>query len=265
MNIVIIGAGRVATHLALALHGNRHKVVQIVSRTQASAARLAERIGCTATTDFKTLAKAEAYIISTSDSAINTIAHKLHHLTSNAVVLHTAGSLDMQELSAASQHIGVLYPFQTFSLEHSVDFSYIPLLLSWTTPQAQAIIQALADTLGGPQYRASNEQRRLLHLAAVFASNFANHSYALAAEILEQAQLPFSLLHPLIQETARKACQLSPALAQTGPAIRQEQAIIARHCEMLNDTRYMQDIYRHMSESIQYLDQTKQRLQNSTL
>jgi hypothetical protein len=61
-----------------------------------------------------------------------------------------------------------------------------------------------------------------LHVAAVFVNNFTNHLYQIGNEICDENQIPFSILHPLITETAQKIMNLPPALAQTGPAIRND-------------------------------------------
>lgn len=240
-----------ATHLALALQQSVHQVVQIVSRTTSSSQHLAQQVGCTFTTDLSQVASADAYIISTTDTAIATIAKRLSSHAKGGVVLHTAGSLGQEVLLSAGQHVGVLYPFQTFSLERSVDFKQIPLMLSWATPHAQSIIEALAQALGGPTYVLTDVQRRHLHMAAVFACNFSNHCYRLAHDILGKADLPYALLHPLIIETANKACQMLPHEAQTGPAIRGDQAVLDKHLALLQDTPNLQDIYQRMSDSIQ--------------
>lgn len=255
MKIVIIGAGRVATHLALALQ-HTHTIVQIISRSLISAQRLAEQVHSAYTNDLTHIAPADTYIISTTDSAVASISEQLKPYAKRSVVLHTAGSLDMEVLAPASTHIGVLYPFQTFTLERAVNFAHIPLMLSWSTPQAEASILALAQTLGGPTYPLSNAQRRQLHISAIFACNFANHCYTLAAQTLEEAQLPFSLLHPLINETANKACQLPPFLAQTGPAIRGDQEILQKHSNVLQRSPHLEQIYTLMSGSIQHTHQT---------
>ena len=44
--VVLIGAGNVATHLALALQAKGYEVGQVYSRTEASASELASRLGC---------------------------------------------------------------------------------------------------------------------------------------------------------------------------------------------------------------------------
>jgi predicted short-subunit dehydrogenase-like oxidoreductase (DUF2520 family) len=144
-----------------------------------------------------------------------------------------------------TQHGGVLYPMQTFSMEREVDFRAIPLFIEG----ADARIRQLAESISEHVYELSSDDRKYLHLAAVFACNFANHCYTLAAEVLEKKGLPFDVMLPLVDETARKVHELHPKEAQTGPAIRGDKNVMAAQAALL-DSR-MQAIYNLMSESIQ--------------
>ena len=94
------------------------------------------------------------------------------------------------------------------------------------------------------------EQRANLHVAAVFANNFANRCFAIAEKILEEKDLPFELLHPLMEETLAKALQDSPARMQTGPAMRGDEDTLRRHLLLLADHPAWMEIYRELSENI---------------
>ena len=96
----------------------------------------------------------------------------------------------------------------------------------------------------------SSHDRKYLHLSAVFACNFVNHCYEIAAEILHQHDIPFEVLQPLIDETARKIHMLSPRVAQTGPAVRYDKNVIEAQLNLLADSPLWQEIYERMSESI---------------
>jgi predicted short-subunit dehydrogenase-like oxidoreductase (DUF2520 family) len=91
--------------------------------------------------------------------------------------------------------------------------------------------------------------RRRLHLAAVFACNFLNHCCTISTDILESAGLDFSALLPLVDETACKVHELHPTEAQTGPAARGDQNVMAAQSALLDGR--LQAIYNLMSESIQ--------------
>lgn len=87
-------------------------------------------------------------------------------------------------------------------------------------------------------------------LGAVFANNFCQHLYGIAGQILEQEGLDFSLLRPLIFETAHKVMLMTPENAQTGPARRGDESILGMHKAMLKDNRKLLNLYTQLSDSI---------------
>ena len=178
--------------------------------------------------------------------------------------LHTAGSLPLDVFASHAEDCGILYPLQTFSKERPVDFRRIPCFLEASTPGALEKLQALAATLSDKIYFMDSDQRRYLHVAAVFACNFTNHLYALAGQILRPAGIPFEALLPLIDETAAKVHQLSPVRAQTGPACRYDGEVMQAHLRLLDElarsggpeaqeASAMGSIYRLLSQSIHHL------------
>ena len=148
---------------------------------------------------------------------------------------------------------GVFYPMQTFSKQREVDFRVVPFFIESNSSEDTELLKAIASVLSENVYEATSEQRRSLHLAAVFTCNFTNHMYALAAELLKMYDLPFNAMLPLIDETARKVHELEPKQAQTGPAVRYDENVINKHLEMLAGEPEMQELYRLVSESIHRL------------
>jgi predicted short-subunit dehydrogenase-like oxidoreductase (DUF2520 family) len=111
----------------------------------------------------------------------------------------------------------------------------------------------MAASLSPKVYEATSAQRASLHMAAVFACNFANHMYALSARLLEKNGLPFDAMLPLIDETARKVHELHPQDAQTGPAVRRDANVMGKHLTMLADEPDLSEMYKIISDSIQKL------------
>lgn len=287
MNITIIGAGNLATHLAPALQEAGHRIVQVFSRTEESASALASRLSCGWTTEIAQITpRAELYVFSVRDAVLEELAQRVYdHLKSlsgahstpspatgdipganttsspatgdipaapttpatgaDALFIHTAGSMSMEVLPSPRR--GVLYPMQTFSRSRAVRFREIPVFVESATDES--LLLALASQLSERACVLCGERRRLLHLAAVFACNFVNHMYDLADGILAGAGLPFDVMLPLIDETARKVHQLRPRQAQTGPAVRYDRNVMERQMELLPDG---QDrlIYELLSKSI---------------
>ena len=232
MKIALIGRGRVATHLGKALLQAGHKVVSVNSRTLAELPQ-----------------DADAYIIAVKDSALQEVISKVTKGRESSLFLHTAGSMPLSVFDGYTRHGGVLYPMQTFSMECEVDFREIPLFIEASDAESLQQIRTLADGISQHVYELSTADRRYLHLAAVFACNFVNHCYTLAADVLAQKGLPFDVMLPLVDETARKVHELSPKAAQTGPAIRGDQNVMKAQAALLDTPE--RTIYELLSKSIQ--------------
>lgn len=253
MRIVFVGAGRLATQFARALHEKGHEIVAVYSRTIESAKALSELVGGYATTSIAELPlTADAFILAVKDDALAGLIPQLAEGRSDCSIFHTAGSVPMSVFGSLRHH-GVIYPMQTFSKECEVDFARIPVFIEASSEETIQRAEALATAVSSEVHRLSSDERRYLHLAAVFACNFSNHCYALAADILERQGLPFSVMLPLIEETARKAGTMHPRDAQTGPAVRYDEHVIQSQLQLLADDPLKQEVYALMSRSI-YLE-----------
>ena len=250
MRIVLVGAGGLGTNLGLALHEAGHDVLAVFSRTMEHARMLAERIGSQPTDDICALPnEADLFIVSVKDAVLTDVVQQLMQGREEQYFAHTAGSMSLTLFQGMARHYGVFYPMQSFSKERRINFSEVPVFLEASDAQTLTQLKALSATLTPHVYELSTDERRYLHLAAVFACNFANHCYALSAEILQQHGLPFNVMLPLIDETARKVHHLSPLEAQTGPAIRYDLNVINKQQQLLDDPA-MKELYERLSKSI---------------
>ena len=251
MRIVLIGAGRVATNMGHALQAAGHEVMAVYSRTMASATALATALNAMATDDAKRLPlEADVFIMSIKDSVLRALAEQLTKDREGQLFVHTAGSMPMTLFDGLTTRYGVLYPMQTFSKERLLDFSDIPLFVEACDDTVLDTVRRLAESLSQHVYDCTSEQRKMLHLAAVFACNFANHCYALSAALLERHGLPFDIMLPLIDETTRKIHQLHPLDAQTGPAVRWDENVIGMQSQLLAYDPAVRELYEQLSESI---------------
>ena len=119
-----------------------------------------------------------------------------------------------------------------------------------TTLIQSALLTTLAQSVTRRVYPLSTADRKYLHLSAVWACNFVNHCYDIAAGILAAHHLPFDVMLPLIDETARKVHSLSPHDAQTGPAVRYDENVIAAQSALMADDPELQQLYELLSKSI---------------
>ncbi|WP_418697600.1 Rossmann-like and DUF2520 domain-containing protein [Bacteroides sp.] len=250
-SVVFIGAGNLATNLAKALYRKGFRIEQIYSRTEESAQGLAQLVEAGYTTELSAIVEdAQLYIVSLKDAAFVQLLPDMVAGKDKALWVHTAGSIPMSIWAGQVERYGVFYPMQTFSKQREVDFREIPVFIESNSEADTQLLKDIASVLSGKVYEAISEQRKSLHLAAVFTCNFTNHMYVLAAELLKKYQLPFDVMLPLIDETARKVHELQPLAAQTGPAIRYDENVINEHLRMLADEPEAQELYRLISESI---------------
>ena len=248
MKVVVIGSGNVAESLAQAIAESEDlHLVQLFARNEERGRNVAEL----AHTEWSNslLAEADLYLVSVSDNAVADVAKSLQ-VPENAVVAHTAGCCTLDTL-APHTHRAVFYPFQTFTAGRKVDFRKGYIFLEGATDHALAVIDKVAHALTKNVLPADTARRAVIHLSGVFACNFANAMYANAAEILAKEGLPFDIVAPVIEETAKKAVEvLNPAKTQTGPARRGDTQTLDRHRAMLGDKSRTREIYDKISEDI---------------
>lgn len=248
MKVIFIGAGNLATRLSQEMRRVGFTILQVYSHTQANAEQLGKVLGCMWTNRLEDIREdADLYVFSLKDTALADVIAGMK--PNGGVWVHTAGSMPIDIFSGYAGRYGVLYPLQTFSKKRPVDFSVIPFFLEADTPETGKILQKVAASVSGKVSFLSSEKRKHLHLAAVFACNFTNHIYALAVKLLAEQGISSEVLLPLIDETAAKIHSMTPAEAQTGPAIRYDENVIGKHLEILSDPD-MKSIYQLISQSI---------------
>ncbi len=251
MKIVLIGAGNVATHIATALAKRDMAPVQVWSRTEESANTLAAKIGSQPVIDIVNIVDdADIYIFSVVDKALDAVVAEVCRHIKRGICVHTAGTMSMDVFAGRCTNYGVLYPMQTFSRQKEVDFSVIPCFVEASDRETLDQISCLAHLLSERVYELSGDDRRWLHVAAVFACNFSNACYAMADHILKKHGLDFSVMLPLVDETTGKLHRLEPVEAQTGPAARKDYNVMDKHVAMLDNEPRLKEVYRLMSDMI---------------
>jgi predicted short-subunit dehydrogenase-like oxidoreductase (DUF2520 family) len=254
-NIILIGAGNVATQLGLALYDAGYKIAQVYSPTKRSASALAKKLRSEAITDLKKLNKdADVYIIAIKDDAIESIAKQLK--LKDQIVVHTSGSVSVNVLKKASKNYGVFYPLQTFTKDKKMNFREVPICIEGNNKKTSTTLQYFAKSISSNVQVIDSRQRQIIHLAAVFACNFSNHMYSIAEEILKKNKLSLDILKPLIAETAEKIKTNSPAKVQTGPAVRGDKKVMKGHLELLKGEKEMKEIYKMISDNIKLSNNT---------
>ncbi|RYZ21866.1 MAG: DUF2520 domain-containing protein [Chitinophagaceae bacterium] len=248
MKIVIIGTGNAATVLGRKLKAAGHRILQVFGRDAAAASALAYELDTESTTYWSVVERnADLYLVAVSDIAIADIRREL--LLPEGTVVHTAASVPLEALAGSAPHHGVFYPLQSLR-KNSGSLPDIPVIIDAGDAETLHQLEHLAQTISSQVLAANDAERLRLHLAAVFCNNFVNHIYALMEAWCRREGLDFSLLLPLIRETAERVQQQSPAESQTGPALRGDENTLARHRALLAGEPELLRLYNLMTDSI---------------
>lgn len=253
MKIVIIGAGSVGTNLHHALESKGIRAEMIHARPL-TAKREALMVDSRWSIDDSReerpeIPQADVYIYAIADHALREVISKVY--APKALHLHTSGSMPIEVFGEDKPHAGVLYFFQSFSREVLIeDWSGIPCIIEGRNIDDIAAIYSLAQCLTSRIYEAGQHDRERLHIAGIFANNYTNLMYRIAAEVLKDTQIPFEALLPLIDQTAAKVHSLKPKDAQTGPAKRGDHEVMNHHLEILKATPYA-EVYQALAALIE--------------
>jgi predicted short-subunit dehydrogenase-like oxidoreductase (DUF2520 family) len=250
--VSFIGSGNLAWHLAPALENVGFVVKEIYSANPKHAEALTGRLYQAETKkslDFST-SPSSVFIIAVSDDAIEEVATEIV-LPDEAFLLHTSGSQPLKILEfAAIENIGSFYPLQTFTKNKKIDFRAVPIFIEGNNEATEKTMMTLGRAISNSVRKISSDERKALHVAAVFASNFANHMLTLSKEILQKNNLSFDLLTPLINEMISKALTAGPDKSQTGPAFRGDLEILDRHFDFLQEDEKLAELYKLISQHI---------------
>ena len=231
MNIVIIGQGNVATNLDYAFR-KKGIACQMVSSREG----------------LDELPQANVYIYAVKDEALASVVAQVQG-RERSLHLHTSGTMPITMFEEDKPHAGIFYPFQTFSKTRVIeDFSTVPVFFEARGIDDISAVYSLALTITSRVYETTQHDRERLHVAGVYACNFTNLMYTMAAELLKETHIPFKALLPLIDETAAKIHTLAPRDAQTGPARRGDENVMAHHLSLLTEEQCA--VYQLLSDEI---------------
>ncbi len=254
-NIVLVGAGNVATHLGNALYKKGINIRQVYSYTTESADILADKLDAYSTSELNQIQEnADLYIIAVKDTFLKQVIENMPKV--KGIVVHTGGSMSMDQLLRFDK-FGILYPFQTFNKEVDLNFSEIPFLIEASEEKVESELKKLAGIISSTVLTCDSEQRKVIHLSAVFACNFSNHLFAIADELLSEHEISFDVIKPLLIETVNKVMNSKPKDVQTGPAVRGDKNIIEKHEKMLKSNYDLHKIYQIFTKRISELSPEK--------
>lgn len=246
--VAIIGVGRVAEHLGIALYNNGIEIVGVYGRKADEAKVLAAKMKSPVIEDITKRINADLILLAIADDAISEVSNMLH-VNKRSMVAHTSGAVSMADMSEKLRR-AVFYPLQSFSKDKKIVWENVPFCIEAENDDDINALGDLAERLSKRVYVLSSAQRKTLHLAAVFANNFANLMFEFSEELLAKADIDHSILHPLILETATKVLMQSASDSQTGPASRGDVETIKSHQSLLGDDNTYRKVYDLLTSEI---------------
>lgn len=256
-HIGILGGGQVGTAVLRGLSEAGIAVTELIGRDPDKIAVLKEKYGVKrAVRPEEADPDLDLILIAVSDDAIDQVVERLPNV--KGIIAHCSGSTPLSVLQKKGSGQGVFYPLQSFSWEETPSWNEVPVCIEGSDLRSERVLIDIAKSFAGTVERLGGEERKQLHLAAVFACNFSNHLYGIAKQLLERKDIPFELLRSLILHTARKAVENDPRSVQTGPAVRGDQETVHDHRSLLKNDPELEKLYKTLSERIMNEDHGKQ-------
>lgn len=237
-----VGAGRVASALAVALARAQKRVSAVCSRGGESAEALARRVpGCTAVADAQAVADASSVVfLAVPDDAVPTVAQDVRWRTDQAVV-HCSGALGLDVFAsarAAGARVGSFHPLQTFPRSTACSSLDVVAFAIDGDGILATRLDALARELGGRPFHVPPDGRALYHASATLACGSVVTLLDEAAGVWESFGYPrrqaLDYLLPLLRSTVDMLDALGPEEALTGPIARGDVDTVRRHLAALD-------------------------------
>ena len=248
IQLSIIGSGNMAFQLGKAFFESGQPISEVYSRNTIEGKKLAELVHAKFEPEIEKLSNSGIFILAVKDDAVSEISERI--LGEGNLLIHTAGSIGINSIHSPKNRRGVLYPVQTLSKNKKVDFGNIPFCIEAENETDLDLIKKLVQKLSSNIYELNSEQRKVIHVAAVFACNFPNYLYSAAHQILEKEGITFDIIRPLIIETAEKVQTIFPENAQTGPALRNDLTVLNNHKAYLQNNPELLEVYTLLSKLI---------------
>ena len=245
--IAVVGAGNVAYTLCKVLKNKEINPCCVYVRNASAAEKMRQDLNVEVVSDYKKVLESDFLIIAVNDDAISEVASHLADYKGLAV--HTSGTRSSEVLNGIERY-GVFYPLQTMSKEREVSFDDVPLLIYANSPEDLIRLHGFAKLLSLNVNYCDDEQRKAIHLSAVFVSNFTNVMLGVGDKLLKDNGLSLDVMRPLVMEMIQKSFDVSPEKVLTGPAKRGDFATIQAHEEMLSNMPEELEIYKVLTNYI---------------
>lgn len=253
----IIGTGRVAQAMALALRGRSRRAPTIWGRDAGRAKEAADRIGgVEVAPDIATVAeRSDLIVLAVADDALEAVIGALAGpVRAGCFVFHASGRSGAAILAPLAERgavVAAIHPAMTFTGDPAVEVARMAgaRFAVTASEKARALAEGIVRALGGAPVWIAEDKRALYHAALCHGANHLVTLIAQARDALAAAGVddPGALLAPL----ARAALENGLAKgmdALSGPVLRGDVETIAGHLRAIGrDAPPLEPAYRAMA------------------
>jgi predicted short-subunit dehydrogenase-like oxidoreductase (DUF2520 family) len=245
LSIGFIGAGTVGTSLAYRLRARGYNIAAVVSRTYASAEKLALTVsGCQPLENPQDVVDVtDLVFITTPDGAIGQIAAQLKWRSGQSVV-HCSGADSTAILRPAHDQgaqVGAFHPLQTFAgIKQAIENIPGSTFAIEAEEPLKSILRQMANDLEGYSIELKQSDKVLYHASAVMACNYLVTLVKLATDLWQNFGIPrqdaVRALMPLLKGTLNNLGNIGIPDCLTGPVARGDFGTVEKHLSALDKT-----------------------------
>ena len=251
MTYSIIGTGNMAWFLIRRLKTAGHQCHGVWGRNSATMKALAAATNVNTYKNLTSIPDGEVDVcfVAVPDTEIaNAVANLSFEKT---VLVHTAGSVDIDVLKEHAADCAVLWPVYSISKNSVPDHRNIPAAFEASSAKAKRYIATMGHSITDNLFEADIDKRKWLHLSAVIGNNFINHLVAICQQICKEQDLPPDVLTPILDQTYVRLKGAKAKDVQTGPAMRGDTEVLDRQVALLKSHPEWQKVYKAISSSIE--------------
>ena len=253
--IAIVGAGNLASAMAVALHAAGYTIEQIISRGRAAslqrARRLASEVGASAVAAESAQIHGEVVWFCVPDAAISGAATSLRNATdwSGKVALHSSGALasnELAELRRRGAAAASVHPLMTFVHGSRPLLTGVPFAIEGDL-RAVRTARAIVLDLHGQPFSIRKRHKEAYHAWGMFVSPLltallsVSESTAFAAGIRRSEARDRML--PILKQTLANYAALGAPESFSGPIARGDVETVREHLKSLRTVPQAREVY----------------------
>lgn len=259
--VAIVGAGSLGTALAIALRRAAYQISEIVSRdqpySQRRARKLARGVGARPSTLHQPDLTADIVWLCVPDREIASCAKALALTMDwhNKTAFHSSGALTSDELKPLRRSgaaIASAHPLMTFVPEVTSSLRGVPFAVEGD-PKAVRVAASIVRDLGGDSFKIAKRDKPAYHAWGAFASPLLIAALVTAEHVAGLAGIKPTLARrrmlPIVRQTFANYAQKGPAGAFSGPIVRGDTAVIAKHLRILERLPEAKKVYIALARS----------------